>query len=66
MKHNSNELEKGKRISPSFNAEQIALIDKLVGVLGSNPSDVVKTIFLNYLSEKDITTEIIKKKLKLS
>lgn len=61
----SNKLEKGKRISPSFNSEQIELITRLVGVLGDNPSDVVKTIFMNYLSEKNITTEIIKKKLNL-
>ena len=63
MTQDSNELEKGIRVSPSFNSEQIALIDSLVGVLGDNQADVVKTIFLNYLSEKGITTEIIKKKI---
>ncbi len=66
MTQNSNELKKGKRISPSFNSEQISLINRLVGVLGKDPSDVVRTIFLNYLSEKDITTDIIKKKLELT
>ncbi len=66
MVQDSNELEKGKRINPSFNSEQIELIDRLVGVLGKDRSDVVRTIFLNYLSEKNITTEIIKKKLSLT
>lgn len=66
MSQDSNELEKGIRVSPSFNSKQIALIDSLIGELGDNQADVVKTIFLNYLSEKDITTAIIKKKLQLS
>lgn len=65
MTQNSNEIEKGIRVSPTFNSKQIELIESLVGELGDNKADVVKTIFLNYLSEKDITTEIIKKKIKL-
>ena len=66
MTQNSNELEKGIRVSPSFNSKQIALINSLIGELGDNQADVVKTIFLNYLSEKDITTAIIRKKLNLT
>jgi metal-responsive CopG/Arc/MetJ family transcriptional regulator len=65
MSQNSNELEKGIRVSPSFNSKQIALIDSLIGELGDDRSDVVRTIFLNYLSEKDISTSIIKKNLSL-
>ena len=65
MTQDSNELKKGIRVSPSFNSKQIALIDGLVGELGDNQADVVKTIFLNYLSEKNITTAIILKKLGL-
>lgn len=63
MTQSSNELEKGIRVGLTFNSQQIALIDSLIGVLGDNQADVVKTIFLNYLSEKNITTEIIKKKI---
>ena len=65
MTQDSNELEKGIRVSPSFNSEQIALIDSLVGLLGDNQEDVVKTIFLNYLSEKGITPALMKKKLEI-
>ncbi|HJX50523.1 hypothetical protein A3K73_03860 [Candidatus Pacearchaeota archaeon RBG_13_36_9] len=66
MSQNSKEkLEKGIRVSPSFNSKQIELIESLIGELGDNQADVVKTIFLNYLSEKGITTSIIKKKMQL-
>lgn len=66
MEQNSNRLvSKGERVNLTFNSKQIELIDSLVGEMGDNRSDVVKTIFLNYLSEKEITTAIIKKKLKL-
>jgi hypothetical protein len=59
------ELKKGIRVSPSFNSKQIELIKSLIGEMGDNEADVVKTIFLNYLSEKNISTAIIKKKLNL-
>ena len=65
MTQSSNELEKGIRVGLTFNSQQIALIESLIGVLGDDRAGVVKTIFLNYLSEKNITTEIIKKKLNL-
>jgi len=65
MVQESNKSEKKTRVNLTFNSQQIALIDSLKGVLGDKQADVVKTIFLNYLSEKDITTEIIKKKLGL-
>lgn len=66
MEQNSNNLvNKGERVNLTFNSKQVELIDSLVGEMGDNRADVVKTIFLNYLSEKEITTAIIKKKLKL-
>lgn len=61
----SNDLEKGLRVNLTFNSQQIELITSLIGVLGDDKADVVKTIFLNYLSEKEITTSIIRKKLNL-
>jgi hypothetical protein len=65
MTQNSNEIKKGIRVSPSFNSKQIELIDSLIGEFGDNQADVVKTLFLNYLSEKNITTDIMRKKLGL-
>ncbi len=66
MEQNRNKsINKGERVNLTFNSKQIDLIDSLVGEMGDNRADVVKTIFLNYLSEKEITTAIIKNKLKL-
>jgi len=63
MEHNSNDkLKKGIRVNLSFNSKQIAMIDSLVGEVGDDRADVVKTIFLNWLSEKNITSDLIRKK----
>jgi len=59
-------ITKGHRVGLSFNSQQITLIESLVGEMGDDKADVVKTIFLNYLSEKNITTAIIRKKLQLN
>jgi hypothetical protein len=53
---------KGNRVNLSFNAKQIELIDSLIGEIGDNRADVVKTIFFSWLSEKGITASILKKK----
>ena len=58
----NDKLEKGIRVNLSFNSKQIAMIDSLVGEVGDDRADVVKTIFLNWLSEKNITSDLIRKK----
>jgi hypothetical protein len=67
MKQDSNNnVTKGIRVNLTFNSKQIELIESLIGEIGDDRADVVKTIFLSYLSEKNITTEIIKRKLGLT
>ena len=58
----NNKLEKGIRVNLSFNSKQVEMIDSLVGEVGDDRADVVKTIFLNWLSEKNITSDLIRKK----
>ena len=64
-KPNSNNKETRIRVSLSFNGKQVTLIDTLVGEIGNDRADVVKTIFLTWLSEKGITPALIKKRMKL-
>ena len=54
-----------KRVYLTFNLKQINIIDTLVGEIGNDRADVVKNIFLAWLSEKGITPSLIKKRLKL-
>ena len=66
MIQNSNKtVTKGERVNLSFNSKQIEIIESLVGELGDNKADVVKSIFLSWLSEKGISPAIAKKKLGL-
>ena len=66
MKQISNTIvTKVSRVGLSFNSKQIEIIDSLIGELGDNRADVVKSIFLSWLSEKGITPSIVKKKLDL-
>ncbi|HIH31160.1 TPA: CopG family transcriptional regulator [Candidatus Woesearchaeota archaeon] len=63
---NSNFIEKGKRVYLTFNDKQLSLIDSLVGELGDDRADVVKTIFLSWLSENGIMPALVKKRMELS
>ena len=65
QQQNSNNLEKGIRVYLTFNKKQVELIDNLVGEVGNDRADVVKTIFQNWLSEKGITPSLLKKRMKL-
>ena len=66
QQQDSNFSEKGNRVYLTFNSRQIELIDSLIGEIGDDRADVVKTIFLNWLSEKNITSSLIRKRLKIS
>lgn len=55
-----------ERVNLTFNKKQIEIIKSLIGEMGDNKADVIKSIFTSWLSEKGITPAIIKKKLKLS
>ena len=58
-------VTKRERVSLTFNPKQIKIIESLVGELGDNKADVVKSIFMSWLSEKGITPAIVKKNLEL-
>ncbi|MEK6908462.1 MAG: CopG family transcriptional regulator [Nanoarchaeota archaeon] len=64
MEHISNKKGKSTRVGLSFNDQQIMLIDSLIGEMGDKRADVVKSIFLCWLSEKNIASDLIKKRLK--
>ena len=64
-KLNSNRLVT-ERVNLTFNEKQLKIIDNLVGEGGDNRADVVKTIFLNYLSEKNIIPDLLRKKLQIN
>ena len=59
-----NEEDSG-RVSPSFTDEQLKILDSLKGEMGSNRSDVLKSIFIAWLSEKNIAPALIRKRMKL-
>ena len=42
--------------------EQREIVKKLVGVMGDNEAEVVRNIFLAWLSDKGIITEVIRKR----
>ena len=52
-----------KPVNVKFTEEQKAIIDSLVGPMGGTDAEVVRNIFLAWLSEKNILSEIIKKKV---
>lgn len=64
QQQNSN-LEKGKRVYLTFNNKQLVMIDSLIGEAGNDRADVVKTIFLAWFSEKNIISELLRKRMKL-
>lgn len=64
MEQKSNtKKSKSIRVNLSFNKKQIELIDNLVGEYGDKRADVVKSIFLSWLSEKNITPDLLRKRL---
>jgi len=66
MKQNgNNNMVLGQRVNLSLNSKQIEIIDSLIGEMGDNRSDVIKSIFVSWLSEKGISPGIVKKKLKI-
>ena len=48
------------QVNVKFTDEQVEIIDKLTGVMGGTDAEVVRNIFLAWLSEKDILQEYIK------
>ena len=56
---------KRERVSPSFTNEQLIILDSLVGEMGKDKTEVLKNIFIAWLSEKNITPAIVKKKMGL-
>lgn len=58
-------VTKGERVNLTLNSKQVEIIESLVGEMGDNKSDVVKTIFTSWLSEKGIASGLVKKRLDL-
>lgn len=48
-------------INVKFTDEQRNIIDSLTGVMGGTDAEVVRNIFLAWLSEKDILQDYLKK-----
>ena len=48
-------------VNVRFTDEQKGIINRLVGVMGGSDAEVVRNIFLAWLSEKNILQEYIKK-----
>ncbi len=49
-KHKGN-IQETIRTSPRFTVDQISAIDKLIGSLGKNRSDVIKTLVIMWLTQ---------------
>jgi hypothetical protein len=49
------------QINVKLTNEQKEIVDKLVGVMGGTEAEVVRNIFLAWLSDKSVLTEVIKK-----
>jgi hypothetical protein len=52
-----------KQINVKFTEEQKEIINSLIGPMGGTDSEVVRNIFLAWLSEKNIMSDIIRKKV---
>ncbi len=51
------------QINVKLTDEQKEIVSNLVGVMGGTDAEVVRNIFIAWLSEKSILSEIIKKKV---
>jgi hypothetical protein len=60
-----NSKDRSARVNLTFNDAQIKVIDSLIGEIGDSRADVVKVVFLSWLSEKGVTPGLIKKRLGL-
>lgn len=52
-----------KPVNVKFTEEQKEIIDSLMGVMGGSDAEVVRNIFLSWLSDQGILSEILKKKV---
>lgn len=55
----------GKNKNPvnvKFTDEQREILQTMIGVMGGSEAEVIRNVFLAWLSEKSITSELIKKK----
>jgi hypothetical protein len=51
------------QVNVKFTDEQIKIISNLIGIMGGTDAEVVRNIFLAWLSDKSILSEILKKKI---
>jgi len=52
-----------KKIQVSFSDKQIELLDLFKGEMGDNYSDIVRSIVISWLSEKDFISSIAKNRI---
>ena len=52
------------QINVKLTDEQLNILKSLVGVMGGTDAEVIRNIYLAWLSEHQILTEIIRKKMK--
>ena len=56
------EILVGKRVQVSFTEDQWALLSKFKGEMGDTDADVVRSIVIAWLVEKDFITDVVRKK----
>ncbi len=56
-------MEKKENINVKLTIEQKEILTSLIGPMGSSEPEVLRSIFLAWLSEQRILSEIIKKKI---
>ncbi len=52
----------GKRIQVSFTEDQWSLLSKFKGEMGDTDAEVVRSIVIAWLVEKDFITDVVRKK----
>jgi hypothetical protein len=57
-------MVKEENINVKLTKEQRKLLNMLKGELGSTEAEILRNIFLTWLSEKSILQDVIKKRLK--
>lgn len=61
MRHSEESKGKVKRVQVSFTEEQWKLIERFRGIMGTDDSEIVRSIVLAWLAEKSLIASTAKK-----
>jgi hypothetical protein len=59
-------MGKEENINIKLTTEQRGILKKLIGEMGGTETEVLRNIFISWISEKGIASEVIKKRLSKS